>query len=575
MHAPSNISAGSETTPHSFVRSSQPSWIILQGRRHHCHYCRRVIVDISPESTTIMQTAFLNLDTLHQASSTGGIGNGVGPCASGFATTVLSGISNRSGLSPPPRLIIPAPSTSASIPASSPSPPPPPPQQQQQQLHNQQHRHHHQSVILPPMQILQSASPPRHDNPANPRELSRGNTPNVPSASTPTPNSPRNGSGGGLHPRLQPTLAGISKQHRVKEAMRSKRISYDRLSSTFHMKIVDASRTLGVSVSLLQKICRQYGVSRWPYRKLSSVSRQIKDLEQQMNDSIGLGTNSPSEEDPQMIPQQEPDPQRGEVSNKLQCLNTKLHDLQSEKNALVQTSRNAETTPQQRHRTEPALKSTFLQSDQHKSLREPQQVRQKQHFGELQPIHYLRNPQLSLSLNPLQQPHFPSLEAFSTSSQMQWFPPGPLNNPIPGFSVNGSIPFHIDHHGCLDSKEDSVGAVFYADADWEATLSGSIGEPTPTASSVTDWGSTTSGVSSVSPASSANSVQTDASTIVYPSNSSSNSSCRSSPLSPTSLRASLLNPDGLFGAPSAIGMTPSPDPEHLPSFRELLVPRGA
>lgn len=56
-------------------------------------------------------------------------------------------------------------------------------------------------------------------------------------------------------------------------------IPLEELSKYFDKPIVDASRELNVSVSVLQKICRANGVSRWPYRKLKSVSRQIQQIE--------------------------------------------------------------------------------------------------------------------------------------------------------------------------------------------------------------------------------------------------------------------------------------------------------
>eukprot|EP00741_Cyanophora_paradoxa_P025678 tig00000388_g24781.t2 len=49
--------------------------------------------------------------------------------------------------------------------------------------------------------------------------------------------------------------------------------SFESISSLFHLPINEASKRLGICVTLLKKLCRRHGLSRWPYRKLKSLER--------------------------------------------------------------------------------------------------------------------------------------------------------------------------------------------------------------------------------------------------------------------------------------------------------------
>ena len=44
----------------------------------------------------------------------------------------------------------------------------------------------------------------------------------------------------------------------------------------FHLPIIKAANTLGVSVTYLKYKCRRAGVDRWPYRKIQSLKNMIK-----------------------------------------------------------------------------------------------------------------------------------------------------------------------------------------------------------------------------------------------------------------------------------------------------------
>jgi hypothetical protein len=52
----------------------------------------------------------------------------------------------------------------------------------------------------------------------------------------------------------------------------------EKLQSVFHLPINDAATALGMGVTVLKKLCRDRGIKRWPYRKLSSVDKLIESV---------------------------------------------------------------------------------------------------------------------------------------------------------------------------------------------------------------------------------------------------------------------------------------------------------
>ncbi|XP_047063809.1 uncharacterized protein LOC124671484 [Lolium rigidum] len=57
------------------------------------------------------------------------------------------------------------------------------------------------------------------------------------------------------------------------------------IAQYFHLPIREASRTLRIGLSILKKKCRQYGIPRWPHRKIKSLDSLIQDLEYVLNDT--------------------------------------------------------------------------------------------------------------------------------------------------------------------------------------------------------------------------------------------------------------------------------------------------
>ena len=70
---------------------------------------------------------------------------------------------------------------------------------------------------------------------------------------------------------------------------RSASITWEALSSTFHMPRAPAAATLGVCVTVLKRRCRCLGLSKWPYRSLAAVNAAIGRLEARLAGGAGVG----------------------------------------------------------------------------------------------------------------------------------------------------------------------------------------------------------------------------------------------------------------------------------------------
>lgn len=49
----------------------------------------------------------------------------------------------------------------------------------------------------------------------------------------------------------------------------SKRVSLRDLERYFEYPIEEVSRMMGVSTTIIKRLCRKYGIKRWPYRQVS------------------------------------------------------------------------------------------------------------------------------------------------------------------------------------------------------------------------------------------------------------------------------------------------------------------
>lgn len=56
-------------------------------------------------------------------------------------------------------------------------------------------------------------------------------------------------------------------------------LSLEDLSKYFGLTIVEASRNLNIGLTVLKKKCREFGIPRWPHRKIKSLDSLIHDLQ--------------------------------------------------------------------------------------------------------------------------------------------------------------------------------------------------------------------------------------------------------------------------------------------------------
>ena len=55
----------------------------------------------------------------------------------------------------------------------------------------------------------------------------------------------------------------------------TKDFKLEELSKYFHLPEKAVAKELGICLTSLKKICRSYGITRWPFRKLKSIQRTL------------------------------------------------------------------------------------------------------------------------------------------------------------------------------------------------------------------------------------------------------------------------------------------------------------
>ncbi|GLJ33331.1 hypothetical protein SUGI_0670610 [Cryptomeria japonica] len=65
-------------------------------------------------------------------------------------------------------------------------------------------------------------------------------------------------------------------------------ISYSELSQYFHMPITQAAKELKVGLTVLKKRCREFGIPRWPHRKMKSLGNLINNIQELVKSNAGV-----------------------------------------------------------------------------------------------------------------------------------------------------------------------------------------------------------------------------------------------------------------------------------------------
>ena len=74
-------------------------------------------------------------------------------------------------------------------------------------------------------------------------------------------------------------MIGIVEKKRRATSEHIARITLSDLAKNFGVPITEASRNLNLGLTVLKRKCREFGIHRWPHRKIKSIDGLIRDLQ--------------------------------------------------------------------------------------------------------------------------------------------------------------------------------------------------------------------------------------------------------------------------------------------------------
>ena len=103
--------------------------------------------------------------------------------------------------------------------------------------------------------------------------------------------------GGGIGARAASLSGAVFRRSSLKRQTSedvAARLPLEVLECFYHVPLNIAAQQLSVSLTMLKKLCRAYGVKRWPHRQVSSLDKTISRLEEKIKARMDGGKDAPS-----------------------------------------------------------------------------------------------------------------------------------------------------------------------------------------------------------------------------------------------------------------------------------------
>ena len=170
-------------------------------------------------------------------------------------------------------------------------------QQQHQQQREQQQRHEDGSDEETGSSHSEYEPPAPREGAKAKKGRGRGRAAAAAAAATTTRAGKAGGSGGPAGARAASLSAAAFRRSSLKRQTSedvAARLPLEVLECFYHVPLNVAAQQLSVSLTMLKKLCRAYGVKRWPHRQVSSLDKTISRLEDKIKARQDGGKDAPS-----------------------------------------------------------------------------------------------------------------------------------------------------------------------------------------------------------------------------------------------------------------------------------------